>query len=124
MSSAGDGWKPELKTSNKPVYLRIADAIGDDILAGRLTVGERLPPLRDLAGALKLNYATVSRAYNEAQRRGLQAQPMCPVHGTRRVSGPRSGLWLYRTPSRPVADRVSAPRPSKGLMCPTFCPGL
>ncbi|MFP1679845.1 PLP-dependent aminotransferase family protein [Alloalcanivorax sp. C16-2] len=70
-SAKKDGWRPQLKTGGKAVYLRIADAIGDDILAGRLTVGERLPPLRDLAAALNLNYATVSRAYNEAQRRGL-----------------------------------------------------
>ena len=71
MTSSQEAWRPVLKTSGQPVYIRIADAIGDDILAGRLGVGERLPPLRDLAETLQLNYATVSRGYGEAQRRGL-----------------------------------------------------
>ena len=71
MTSSQEAWRPVLKNSGQPVYIRIADAIGDDILAGRLGVGERLPPLRDLAETLQLNYATVSRGYGEAQRRGL-----------------------------------------------------
>ena len=62
MTSSQEAWRPVLKNSGQPVYIRIADAIGDDILAGRLGVGERLPPLRDLAETLQLNYATVSRA--------------------------------------------------------------
>ncbi|ASK34407.1 GntR family transcriptional regulator [Alcanivorax sp. N3-2A] len=71
MSGNVAAWRPVLKDGVQPIYLRIADAIADDILSGRLAVGERLPPLRDLASGLKLNYATVSRAYSEAQRRGL-----------------------------------------------------
>ncbi|CUR45726.1 Transcriptional regulator, GntR family domain / Aspartate aminotransferase [Alloalcanivorax xenomutans] len=70
-SARDEPWRPILKDGDKPIYIRIADAITDDILAGRLAVGERLPPLRDLAGLLSLNYATISKAYNEAQRRGL-----------------------------------------------------
>ena len=31
----------------------------------------RLPTLRDLAGALQLNYTTVARGYSEARKRGL-----------------------------------------------------
>src|SRR5690606_30412791 len=42
-----------------------------DVYAGRLAVGERLPTHRDLAWRLKVTVGTVSRAYAEAERRGL-----------------------------------------------------
>ena len=57
--------------SKRPAYLMIADLISDDIDQGRLKTNDRLPPLRDLAGILDLNYTTVSRAYKEARGRGL-----------------------------------------------------
>jgi DNA-binding transcriptional MocR family regulator len=64
-------WIPELKRSTGPVYLALVDAIASDIQSGRLSTSDRLPPQRELAKRLELNYATVSRAYGEAQRRGL-----------------------------------------------------
>jgi DNA-binding transcriptional MocR family regulator len=64
-------WNPELKKSAQPVYLALVDAIASDIQSGRLSTSDRLPAQRDLAKRLNLNYATVSRAYGEAQRRGL-----------------------------------------------------
>ncbi len=42
-------WRPDLSNSDKPRYLAIADAIADDIAAGRLVIGDRLPPQRKLA---------------------------------------------------------------------------
>ena len=64
-------WTPDLTTSDKPRYLAIADAIADDIGAGRLAVGDRLPPQRKLAKRLDVDFTTVARGYVEAQRRGL-----------------------------------------------------
>lgn len=64
-------WLPELRASTRPVYLALVDAIATDIQSGRLSTSDRLPPQRELAKRLSLNYATVSRAYGEAQRRGL-----------------------------------------------------
>lgn len=57
--------------SGRPAYLAIADAIAQDIEAGRLAALTRLPPLRALAGDRGLHYTTVARDYSEAQRRGL-----------------------------------------------------
>ena len=42
-----------------------------DILSGKLNVGEKLPPHRDLAWRLKVTVGTVTRAYKEAEIRGL-----------------------------------------------------
>jgi DNA-binding transcriptional MocR family regulator len=64
-------WTPDLASSDKPRYLAIADAIANDIGAGRLAAGDRLPPQRKLAKRLDLDFTTVARGYVEAQKRGL-----------------------------------------------------
>ena len=64
-------WTPQSLERGKPRYLAIADAIARDIKDGRLKDGMRLPPQRKLAEALGIDFTTVSRAYSEAQARGL-----------------------------------------------------
>lgn len=64
-------WIPDLTRSDKPRYLAIADLIEDDVKAGRLSAGDRLPPQRKLAGRLAIDFTTVARGYVEAQKRGL-----------------------------------------------------
>ena len=54
-----------------PIYQAIADAIGREIESGRLKPGSRLPTQRVLARQLGVTLTTVTRAYVEAQRRGL-----------------------------------------------------
>lgn len=64
-------WLPSLDRRHGPKYLRIVEAMSDDIEAGRLPVGERLPTHRELAWQLGVTVGTVSRAYAEGERRGL-----------------------------------------------------
>jgi DNA-binding transcriptional MocR family regulator len=54
-----------------PRYLRIVGFIERAIADGRLKVGDRLPPQRQLAGWLELDLTTVTRAYAEARARQL-----------------------------------------------------
>jgi DNA-binding transcriptional MocR family regulator len=54
-----------------PIYQAIADAISREVEAGRLKPGSRLPTQRVLARQLGVTLTTVTRAYVEAQRRGL-----------------------------------------------------
>jgi DNA-binding transcriptional MocR family regulator len=63
-------WQPELDRS-KPLYLAIADAMLRDVESGALQEGARLPPQRDLAWKLGVTLGTVTRAYREAENRGL-----------------------------------------------------
>lgn len=64
-------WVPDLSTRDKPRYLAIADAIEEDVRAGRLGPSDRLPPQRELARRLNVDFTTVARGYVEAQKRGL-----------------------------------------------------
>ena len=64
-------WSPDLTGRGGPKYLRIADALAEDIYAGRLADGARLPTHRDLAWRLGITVGTVTRAYLEGERRGL-----------------------------------------------------
>jgi DNA-binding transcriptional MocR family regulator len=64
-------WLKQIKTSDKPAYLLIADLIAEGVGSGQLGARDRLPPLRELAGELHLNYTTVARGYAEARKRGL-----------------------------------------------------
>lgn len=64
-------WKPEILDLDKPFYVSIADAMEKDIRKGVLTPGQKMPPHRKLADIIGVNVSTVSRAYREAERRGL-----------------------------------------------------
>lgn len=66
-------WQPEIETRPGPRYIAIADSLAADISAGRLKPGDRLPTHRDLAWKLHLTVGTITRAYAEAERRGLIA---------------------------------------------------
>ena len=57
--------------SSIPIYRQLADRIVEQIRAGILTDGQRLPPTRELAGQLGLNRTTVSAAYEVLESEGL-----------------------------------------------------
>ena len=63
-------WLPELDRS-KPLYVAIADAMASDVASGVLSQGAKLPPQRELAWKLGVTHGTVTRAYREAELRGL-----------------------------------------------------
>ena len=64
-------WRPQLANGDGPVYERLLHALERDVRAEHLRPGDRLPPHRDLAHSLSVSVGTVSRAYVEAERRGL-----------------------------------------------------
>ncbi len=54
-----------------PPYEQLRRQLGDLIAAGRLGPGDRLPPLRQLAGDLGVAVGTVARSYRELEQEGL-----------------------------------------------------
>lgn len=66
-------WKPRLIASARMKYLGIVEGLEADIRSGRVARGDRLPAQRAIAEALGVDLTTVTRAFNEARRRGLVA---------------------------------------------------
>jgi DNA-binding transcriptional MocR family regulator len=64
-------WVPEIARFPGSRYIAIAEALAADIAAGLLQPGAKLPTHRDLAYRLGVTVGTVTRAYQEAERRGL-----------------------------------------------------
>jgi len=64
-------WMPDLAGHKGPRYRAIAETLAEDVRNGRLAAGTRLPTHRDLAWKLRVTIGTISRAYAEAERRGL-----------------------------------------------------
>jgi len=81
------------------LYNKIADAIRQDILEGRIAPGGRLPPVREMTRQWECTPGTVQRAYQELARQGLVSSR--PGSGTR-VSAAHEGLRALR-PMRKAA---------------------
>src|SRR6266853_4579112 len=64
-------WVPALASRPGPRYLAFVLALEADIAAGRVKPGMRLLPQRDMAQRLELSVGTISKAYAEAEARGL-----------------------------------------------------
>ena len=64
-------WMPRLEGREGPRYRAIVEALAEDLAAGSLRHGDRMPTHRELADRLGVTVGTVSRAYGEAARRGL-----------------------------------------------------
>ena len=64
-------WTPALASLPGPRYLAFVIALEADMAAGRIKPGMRLLPQREMAQRLELSVGTISKAYTEAEQRGL-----------------------------------------------------
>ncbi len=101
IKTMSEAWSPDIKKANVPIYLAILTALERDIVSGTLRPGDRLPTHRELANQLELAIGTVTKAYREAERRGLingdgrrgtfvaglAHQPKTPHHSLHQESG-------------------------------------
>jgi DNA-binding transcriptional regulator YhcF (GntR family) len=76
-----------------PPYEQLRRQLAEFIAAGQLRPGDRLPPLRQLAGDLGVAVGTVARTYRELEHQGLLT--------SRRGGGTR----VAPTGRAPAADR-------------------
>jgi len=58
-------------SSPLPIYRQVIYLIKLEILSGRLSDGDQLPPIRELAKILKLNPNTVAKAYYTLEEEGF-----------------------------------------------------
>ncbi len=54
----------------RPIYSQITDGVREQILAGVLQNGDRLPSVRELATQLAINPNTIQRSYRELEMQG------------------------------------------------------
>ena len=59
------------RQSGVPTYLQIVEQIKNLIAVGELRPGEQLPPIRQLAVDLGVNFNTVAHTYKELDRQGV-----------------------------------------------------
>jgi GntR family transcriptional regulator len=57
--------------SDVPIYRQLVDQVHRLAASGRLTAGERLPSVRQLAEELAINPMTVSKAYSLLEQEGF-----------------------------------------------------
>ena len=57
--------------NNTPIYVQLVEQLKTHIISGNLTVGERLPSVRDLALQTKVNPNTMQKALSELESLGL-----------------------------------------------------
>lgn len=64
-------WKPHKSKLSRPIYLSLARLLEHEITQGILAPGTKLPPQRELADYLDVNFTTITRAYKECELKGL-----------------------------------------------------
>lgn len=112
-------WLPALDKNQDTLYLALADHLAADIAAGKMKPGDRLPPQRLLADALGVTLGTVTRAYREAERRGLTE---ARVGSGTRVRGQQADEPKFHHLSRASADSIDLslsvpiPNPQRSLL--------
>jgi len=106
-------WLPTLDKSSGVLYLSLVNQLAADIANGTLKAGDTLPPQRLLADALQITLGTVTRAYREAERRGLTE---AKVGSGTRIRGQQVDLPNFHHLSKALADSIdlslSTPIPS------------
>ena len=80
----------------RPIYTQIYDGFREQIQAGILPQGEKLPSVRELAAELTINPNTIQRAYRELEAAGWIA------------TVPGKGCFVCGMPAaQPMAERMA-----------------
>jgi GntR family transcriptional repressor for pyruvate dehydrogenase complex len=90
-------WPAFRHLGRRKAYEEVGEAIRAHILAGRLTVAQRLPTERDLAARFGVSRVVVREAIRSLELRGLLAVR----------KGPRGGIFVARDYDRPITESIS-----------------
>lgn len=109
-------WLPSLENRSGPKYKALALAIRQGIEQGALQVGEKLPPVRDLAWNLKITPGTVARAYSILTDEGVLSAAVgrgtyvAPPNTQARERAAEQWERVIETPSSDRALSLLSPR--------------
>ncbi|SER56115.1 transcriptional regulator, GntR family [Tranquillimonas rosea] len=112
-------------TPPQPLYAQIADLLTDEIAAGRLREGDRLPPERDMATAYGISVGTLRKALAALSSRGLVESRQGSgnyIRNTRAAGGLYAFFRLERVEGggQPSAEIIGLERLEKPADLPTF----
>ena len=79
----------------RPIYTQIIDGVREQIVAGILCEGDKMPSVRELATELTINPNTIQRAYRELEMQGWIA------------SVPGKGSFVCGIPSGPGPEALA-----------------
>lgn len=79
----------------RPIYSQIVDGVREQIIAGVLRQGDKMPSVRELAAELTINPNTIQRAYRELEMQGWIA------------SIPGKGSFVCGIPAGPSSEELS-----------------
>ena len=79
----------------RPIYTQIIDGVREQIVAGILREGDKMPSVRELATELTINPNTIQRAYRELEMQGWIA------------SVPGKGSFVCGIPSGPGPEALA-----------------
>src|SRR5262245_9050478 len=85
-----------------PVYVQLDHGLRAAIATGRLTPGDQLPTVRQLAVELRLNANTVARVYLDLERAGIVET--------------RRGVGTFVAAAAPVSRKKSSDDPELGAL--------
>ena len=116
------------QTAPLPTYLRIAETLGRDIAAGRLTDGQRLPPEREMSVDLGVAVGTLRKALSELETRGLLVRRQGSGNYIQASAQPQGIYALFRLEhvgggGLPTAEVISVSRQAKPADLPAFGSG-
>ena len=78
----------------RPIHAQIYDGIREQILAGVLQAGDKLPSVREMAANLAINPNTIQRSYRELEQQGWI------------TSLPGKGSFVCEVPKKVEPDRA------------------
>jgi GntR family transcriptional regulator len=86
--------------SGVPIYLQLVHQVEHALRLGYLGLGDQLPRVRDVVGALSINPNTVVKAYRELEHKGYAA------------GRPGQGTFIVAAPEAVAPDKLNALRES------------
>ena len=98
----------------RPIYSQITDGFRQQILAGVLQEGDKLPSVRELASSLTINPNTIQRAYRELEAEGWIAT--VPGKGCFVCSVPAADAHQWQDFDKAVAALLAAGLTTEDIM--------
>ena len=100
-----------LRDNGVPIYVQLREQIAAAVGRGLLTPGERLPTMREVAVALRIDLNTVQRAYAELERDGI----LMMVRGRGSFVAEAPPMRPRRAEARELAAQAAAQAQAAGI---------